>query len=75
VNPKLGNAFANGLYVTQQAAFQTFDACNHNSAYRRVGQAIQPGGEFREWPDREHDASVIERLRHRQLDAAGGPDR
>ena len=66
VNPKFGNALANGLDVAEQAAFQTLDACNYDTAYRRVAQAIEPRGECREWSDREHDMSVIERLHVRQ---------
>jgi len=44
--------------------FQALDSGHHHSAHRRIGQAVEPGGEFGQGLDREHSYIVIDRLQN-----------
>ena len=41
---------------------QPSDSRDDDAANRRIGKAVKPSTEFREWPDFEHFVNVIERL-------------
>ena len=61
-DPQFGDIFDYRLNVAHQTEVQAFDPGHDDTAYHLILQAVDPGGKFGQWPDREHTPSVIERL-------------
>jgi hypothetical protein len=48
---------------THQAELKALDPGDEDGAYGLILEVVDPGGEFGQWPDRDHERIVIARLR------------